>query len=119
MLQVVREGVVRGRVLWVVVVYVVAGCGEGVVGDRVLCVLCTVLYGEGVVMDGLLWAVVVCMGAVVGTWKTRVMCCVMWGRGGEQGVVSSCGVYGGSSSRKCVEVARLGTINTPYLVVTK
>ena len=111
----------REGVLWVVVVYVVAGCGEGVVGDRVLCVLCTVLYGEEVVMDGLLWAVVVCggCGRNRGVRKTRVMCCVMWGRGGEQGVVSSCGVYGGSSSRKCVEVARLGTINTPYLVVTK
>ena len=48
-----------------------------------------------------------------------MLCYVMWGRGGGQGVVSSCGVYGSSGSGKCVEVTRLGTINTPYLVVTK
>ena len=82
MLQVVREGVVRGRVLWVVVVYVVAGCGEGVVGDRVLWVLCTVycvLWGGG--CDG--WVVVGNSGVWGGCGrnrgvrKTRVMCCVM------------------------------------------
>ena len=45
-------------------------------------------------MDGL-WAVVVCVGALVGMGglgKSRVVCCVMWGRGGGRGVVSSCGV---------------------------
>ena len=69
------------------------GCREqGVVG-----IVYCVIWGGG--CDG--WVVLGSSGVrggcgrKRGVRKTRVMCCVMWGRGGEQGVVSSCGVYGG------------------------
>ena len=58
-----------------------------------LWVLCTVLYGEGLMVDGLLWAVVVYVGTEVGNGGVRkevVLCYV----GKACGIVSSCAVYG-------------------------
>ena len=60
--------------------------GKGDVGDGLLWVLCTVLYLEGVVVDGL-WAVVVCVGALVGM-----------GGGGGGGV--GVGLWGGGGGGK-------------------